>query len=41
MKKWIYKSVLKMMLKDRSNLSITGKQKSQIECLIQKCKKGD
>jgi len=38
MKKWIYRTVLKMMLKDTDKLSLTGKQKSHIECLIQKCK---
>ena len=37
MKKWIYKTVLKMMLKDSEKLGLTGKQKSHIVCLMQKC----
>ena len=38
MKKMIYKIVLNMMLKDRNELNLTGKQKSQIENLIKKCR---
>ena len=32
-----YKMVLKMILKDRNELSLTSKQKSQVESLIKKC----
>ena len=32
-----YKMVLKMILKDRNELSLTSKQKSQVESLINKC----
>lgn len=38
MKTKIYKLVLNMMLKDREELNLTGKQKSQIENLIKKCR---
>ena len=38
MKKKIYRTVLKMMLKDNEKLGLTGKQRSHIECLIQKCR---
>ena len=37
MKRRIYKAVLTMMLKDKDELSLTGKQISQIESLIFKC----
>lgn len=33
----LYKMVLKMILKDRNELSLTSKQKSQVESLIKKC----
>lgn len=36
-KRKVYSIVLKMMLKDRIKLQLTGKQKSQIEALIAKC----
>lgn len=38
MKRRIYRLVLKLILKDRDKLSLTGKQKNHIECLIQKIK---
>lgn len=38
MKKKIYRTVLKIMLKDEEKLGLTGKQKGHIGCLIQKCK---
>ena len=38
MKYKIYETVLKMILKDKDELSLTGKQKSQIESLISKCR---
>lgn len=38
MKRKLYKIILNMMLKDKEELNLTGKQKSQIECLIRKCK---
>lgn len=36
MKRKLYKALLKMILKDRDKLSLTGKQKSQVENLIKK-----
>lgn len=36
-KRKVYSIVLKMILKDRIKLQLTGKQKSQIEALIAKC----
>ena len=36
-KRKLYSTILKMMLKDRIKLQLTGKQKSQIEALIAKC----
>ena len=36
-KRKLYKIVLKMILKDRNELSLTSKQKSQVESLIKKC----
>lgn len=38
MKRKLYVLVLNMMLKDKEKLNLTGKQKSHIECLINKCK---
>lgn len=38
-KRKLYSIVLKMMLKDSVKLFLTGKQKSQIESLIDKCKR--
>ena len=38
MKYKIYETVLKMILKDKDELSLTRKQKSQIESLISKCR---
>lgn len=34
MKRMLYRTILKMMLKDKDDLHLTGKQKSQIESLI-------
>ena len=36
MKRKIYKMVLEMILRDRDELSLTPKQKSQVESLIKK-----
>lgn len=36
-KRKIYSIVLKMMLRDEGELLLTGKQKSQLESLINKC----
>lgn len=38
MKRKLYKIVLNMILQDKEKLNLTGKQKSQIENLIKKCK---
>ena len=38
MRKKIYRAVLKMILQDGDKLGLTGKQKSHIGCLMQKCK---
>ena len=38
-KRKLYSIVLRMMLKDSVRLLITGKQKSQIEALIDKCER--
>lgn len=36
MKRKFYKLVLQMILKDKDKLSLTSKQKSQVEALIKK-----
>ena len=33
-KKWIYRIVINMMIKDRYKLGLTGKQKSMLEGLV-------
>lgn len=33
-KKWIYRTVVNMMIKDRNILGLTGKQKSMLEGLV-------
>ena len=38
MKRKLYIFILNMMLKDKEKLNLTGKQKSQIENIIKKCK---
>lgn len=36
-KKRLYAMILRMILKDRVKLGLTGKQKSQVEHIIRKC----
>lgn len=38
-KRKLYSTILKMMLKDSVKLLLTGKQKSQVEALIDKCER--
>ena len=38
-KRKLYSTILRMMLKDSVKLLLTGKQKSQIEALIAKCER--
>ena len=38
-KRKIYSIVLRMMLKDSVKLLLTGKQRSQVEALIDKCER--
>ena len=38
-KRKIYSTILKMMLKDSVKLLLTGKQRSQVEALIDKCER--
>lgn len=38
-KRKIYSTILRMMLKDSVKLLLTGKQKSHIEALIDKCER--
>lgn len=33
-KKWIYRTVVNMMIKDRDKLNLTGKQKSMLEGIV-------
>lgn len=33
-KKWIYKTVINMMIKDRDEIALTGKQKSMLEGIV-------
>lgn len=33
-KKWIYKTVINMMIKDRDKIALTGKQKSMLEGIV-------
>ena len=33
-KKWLYRTVMNMMIKDRYKLNLTGKQKSMLEGLV-------
>ena len=38
-KRKLYSTILRMMLKDSVKLLLTGKQKSQVEALIDKCER--
>ena len=33
-KKWLYRTIMKLMIKDRYKLNLTGKQKSMLEGLV-------
>ena len=33
-KKWLYRTIMKMMIKDRYKINLTGKQKSMLEVLV-------
>lgn len=33
-KKWLYRTVINMMIKDRDRFNLTGKQKSMLEGLV-------
>lgn len=33
-KKWLYRTVMKMMIKDRCKLNLTGKQKNMLEGIV-------